>query len=488
MNEKNSTSLFYKRYSVLIICFILFCLNFILKSIFIDNRDIANDEPFTIYWAQASLSDIFQILHNENNPPLHFLLLHFWVKVFGISPMSVRFLSLLFTSLTSVIIFLIGKNFYNFFTGISAGLIFSFTTTHFFFSHEARVYPLFAMLTALSLYFFLSIIKESNQKKYYIFLFISNMLLIYSHYLCFIIPFIECLSIIIIRERNKFIKPFFILMSCLAISYIPMIFIFIERFSNTASNGTWVPKPEIGQLYGFLNLFINNRINMLILIIIFITGIAVILKQKTFQLVINNVLNQNTIIIFIWFFIPYILMFLISFKFPVFIDRYILFISVPFYVFIAIITNILFYKKIYKIIVSTIFIASLIFTLNLNPDNFRRMKELSELIKKIKTNNSYVLIAPGYADLGFTYHYDLESFKDYKNYKIRLNAQNIYPVYNKTEALKILNILPEDCIYIQAGSEFQDPDNKIYNYIVSRYKNVSHYKVYQIYQIHKFYN
>ena len=116
------------------------------------------------------------------------------------------------------------------------------------------------------------------------------------------------------------------------------------------------------------------------------------------------------------------------------------------------------------------------------------MKELSELIKKIKTNNSYVLIAPGYADLGFTYHYDLESFKDYKNYKIRLNAQNIYPVYNKTEALKILNILPEDCIYIQAGSEFQDPDNKIYNYIVSRYKNVSHYKVYQIYQIHKFYN
>ena len=43
---------------------------FIWKFFFIDYRDICNDEPFTIYHAQKSLSGIISIsMANEATPP-----------------------------------------------------------------------------------------------------------------------------------------------------------------------------------------------------------------------------------------------------------------------------------------------------------------------------------------------------------------------------------------------------------------------------------
>lgn len=450
--------------------------------------DIANDEPFTIFWAQVGLHELMQKLNTGNNAPFHFFLMHFWVKLFGINPFSVRFLSLIFSSVTPVFIFLIGKRFYNYFTGILAAFIFTFATIHVYFSHEARVYSLLALLTAISLYLFLRIIENPKNRKLFIFLFIVNLLLIYSHYFGFFIPFIEVISVLFIKERKSLIKPITLLMSFLAISFLPIFFIFIERFSSSTNNGTWVSGPEFGQVYGFLNIFINNRINMLLLILIFITGFIIVLKQKYFKKTFDDLFNTKTVIIFLWFFVPYIIMFLISYKVPMFIDRYILYTSIPFYIFIAILVNSVFQNYRFKIIAAVIFLGSMVFTFSLNPDNFRNMKEIVALVKRLKTKNTEVFIAPDYADLGFVYHYNIDYFKDYKNYKQLMKSENIFPVSNEAEAASVLDTTLNKCIYIQAGSEFQDPDNKIYNFLSSKYKKVEHHKVFQVYLVHDFSN
>ena len=210
--------------TIWLIPLLIFAVNFILKLIYLDRRDIANDEPFTIFWAQAGLKDIFRMLPTENNPPFHFFLMHFWIKLFGISALSVRFPSLLFSSFTAVIIFLIGKRFYSIFTGISAALIFTFSTMQVYFSHEARVYPLFALLTAISLYIFLIIREKPERKQLYVFLFLTNFILIYSHYFGFFVLLIELISTLITKQRRQLIMPMFVLMSGLALSYLPVIY------------------------------------------------------------------------------------------------------------------------------------------------------------------------------------------------------------------------------------------------------------------------
>jgi hypothetical protein len=282
--------------------------------------------------------------------------------------------------------------------------------------------------------------------------------------------------------------PVLMVMIGLALSYLPVIYIFFERFSTSINAGTWVKSPGLGQFYGFLNLFINNRVNMLVLILLLIIGGVLLYIKNQVRFTIKDIMKERTIIVFLWFFFPYTIMFLASFKAPMFIDRYILYTSIPFYLCIAILINTIFYNSLYKTIAIAVFIISLMFTFNLDPDNFRRMKELITMTKELKTANSVVILAPDYADLGFAYHYNIEYFKDYSNYQQHLKNDNIYPINCLAQAKNVLHKLPVSCIYIQAGTEFQDPQNSIYNYISSRYKTVTHLKVFQIYLVHKFEN
>ena len=447
------------------------------------------DEPFSIFYAQKNLGGIIEMLKTENNPAFHFFFLHYWIKLFGISAFSVRFPSLLFSSLTSVVILKIGEKFFNLKTGITAALIFTFSTMHIFFSHEARVYSLFSLLTALSLFFFLEIAKNPKAKNNYFFLFFSNLLLIYSHYFGFFVIAIQLFSLLFIYRNFGALKKMLIILVTLLICYIPNTIVFINRFLVTTRNGTWVAPPKLTQGYGFLNLFINNRYNMLVLILILLVSGIILMRQKKISEKIK-LFSENISfkIILTWFLVPYFTMFLISFKFPVFIDRYILYTSIPFYLLIASLINYLFEKENYKNIAIVFFTGSLIFTVELNPDNYRRSKEVADKIKKMKNENTIVFIAPDFADLGFAYYYNIVYFKDYTNTRRFLNKENIYPIGTKDDAEHILENRNDDVIYLQAGSEFNDPKNLIYNYFTKKYKHSEKFLVYQIYIITHFYN
>ncbi|MBN1198861.1 MAG: hypothetical protein JXA23_05885, partial [Bacteroidales bacterium] len=63
-------------------------INIIYKILFLGARDITMDEPFTIFYSQMPFREIFQMLPGENNPPLHFLLMHTWIELVGIDPLQ----------------------------------------------------------------------------------------------------------------------------------------------------------------------------------------------------------------------------------------------------------------------------------------------------------------------------------------------------------------------------------------------------------------
>ena len=181
-------------------------------------------------------------------------------------------------------------------------------------------------------------------------------------------------------------------------------------------------------------------------------------------------------------------MFLFSFKLPMFIDRYILFTSIPFYLSISVLVCFLIEKNIYRYIFSGLFILCLIFTVQLNPDNNRRLKEVTDLVKHFKKENTIVLIAPEYADLSFAYHYDIHYFRDYKNFRKLLADEKIFPVNSADMAKNLLENHIGDCIYFQADTQFFDPDNLILKSISEKYSKHTAQKVFEIYTIHYFSN
>lgn len=468
----------------------VFLLNFLLKILFIDAQDIALDEPFSLFHSQRSVSEIFNYVNtSENNPPLYFIVLHYWMNAFGLSPFSVRVLSVLFSALTASVIFKTGEKYFNRSVGIAAALIFTFSTLHIYHSHEARTYALFILLNSLSLFFYLGIMAQPDKKINYVLLFASNIIVIYSHYFGFFIVFTELLLFFLLPNKKEIWKGLILVFSLLLLFYTPHMPAMWEQFSHKQSNGTWVSAPALTEFYGNLNRFLNNKYCMAVLLAVLTIATSMLLKNRHLLVRLKEMLpNNNLKIVFLWFLIPYTLMFLLSFKLPMFIDRYILFTSVPFYIFLAALLFLISENETPRYLLYGALILSLAFTVQLNPDNKRRLKDATTEIKKIKKIGSPVLIAPEYTDLGFAYHYDLNYFKDHKNLRNLLANDDIFPVNSAEMATNILAEYPTECIFLQADTKFSDPNDLILQAISKKYRKHTEKKYFEIYTVHHFSN
>lgn len=462
----------------------VFIINAILKLWYLSARDIALDEPFSIFHAQEDFSQLFEMLKTSNNAPVHFVLLHFWIKVFGISPFSVRLLSCIFSILTALVIFNTGEKLFNRKIAVIAALVFTFSNFQIFQAHDTRVYSLFALLTALSLYYFLkTILLNDTSKKNIAILIVLNILLVYSHFFGWWILTLECLSILLIKDLRK--KEFIQLMSLILLatvsSYFPYIKIITERLLESAGAGTWIEKPLISDLYTMLWRFCNAPLTTVWIIVLFTVTAALYLFRQ------HNKIETKTQLILLWFFIPYLTMFVIAFKMPVFMDKYIVYVTIPLTFLIALSVHKiseLHQKIFYPLAVITA--ALFVFTTKPNVDNKRRVRELVSLSKQYKKENTLVIISPHWFDLTYIYHYDINIFKDHSNYKSLMAQQNIYGIDDLTQldSTKIKNA--PDVILIDAGMNYTDPGSSTYNMLKNDFKKEEKTEIFESLRVYHF--
>jgi len=444
-------------------------LNFILKIIYINALPLEGDEPFTVFFCQGTLPELIEMIKTENNPPLHFLLLSIWVKIFGISPFSVRFLSYLFSCFTVIYIYKIGSNFFSHFVGFFASLFFTFSSLNMLFSHEARVYSLFAFLTAGAFFYFLKCLKSKTANNNFIKLTLFNSLIIYAHFFGFIVLFIQVLTLIYIIINNKIeFKKFIYSYIAVFLLYLPYLIIFINRFLYSTSNGTWVSPPtDISALYFMLWSFCNVPFITVLLIVFLLMALFIYLfKQK------NKDINFQTILVLIWTFVPFIGMYILSFKVPMYLDRYLVFVSIGFYLIFALaIYNLRVLLNI-KYVYILSFAVSLLFIISFEPKkeiDKRKANECALKIKEIKEKNpsTLVILSPDYTFRTFSYHYNREYFNDYKNTITLLNNENIFPVNNINLIPNHILKLKNDIVFIDNWASLVDSKETIKSYIDS---------------------
>ena len=121
----------------------------LLIGLFLRVYDLANesmwgDEAFSIYIANLNLSQIF--FYPENNPPLYFMILHWWINLFGDSEISIRFPSVIFGFLSIFMIYKVGNQIYDKDVGILSSLLLGLSVFHIHYSQEARTYSLYTKL------------------------------------------------------------------------------------------------------------------------------------------------------------------------------------------------------------------------------------------------------------------------------------------------------------------------------------------------------
>ncbi len=59
-------------------------------------QSLWRDEAFSVWITQDSLGEVIRRTGGDFNPPLYYILLHFWMRIFGRSEVTLRSLSLVF--------------------------------------------------------------------------------------------------------------------------------------------------------------------------------------------------------------------------------------------------------------------------------------------------------------------------------------------------------------------------------------------------------
>lgn len=121
------------------------------------NQSLWRDEAFSALISLKNPLEIISLSMRDTTPPLYYLLLHYWILMFGTSEVSLRSLSFLFHLLLVLIVFFITKKliksrFVQFIIAFST-LLNPFLLQYAF---EARPYSLLAFLSVLSIYLAIS--------------------------------------------------------------------------------------------------------------------------------------------------------------------------------------------------------------------------------------------------------------------------------------------------------------------------------------------
>jgi mannosyltransferase len=460
----------FERIKIPLLIGLIFAINLLFKGVYLGENSLAWDEPFSVYHAQLPADQLVDVLISGNNPPLYELFLHQWTSFFGLSEVSVRFPSLIFSSLTAVFLFLIGKRHFNLTIALSATLLFTFSNYHVFFAHEARVYALFGMLATASMFIFMTICSQEKMSlKNLFWLLLVNVLMIYGHYFGFFIVLFQAFFVLSVPAvRQKIWKHFLVYGLLLILLYLPLIAVVFGRFLESTTQGTWIESPNnLAEIYEMLRKFANAPVVVVVcLLVLLLGGVFYFVRTKT------EPVKVTTKIVITWFLIPFLLMFVLSFWIPMFIDRYLIFLTIPFYLLIAIAANSLVKNPKMVTVIQGVVVLLFLVTSKPNLDNRRPVKEVMNKISELKTANTAVYFCPQHFIFNYAYYYNRSLFEQptgkdpYLNMTNSLANDHIYGIHNFSE---IDTTRLEKIIYLDAGADFSSPGNGIYDFLNGNY-------------------
>jgi hypothetical protein len=445
------------------IAFILFLIiiNLVVKSYNLYENSMHTDEVYRIIWGQRTYTDILKMSKQELNPPVYLWVLHTWYKLNGNHTNEVhsRYLSLIFSVLTTVLIFAFGKSYFNYTTGAAASLIFSFNPVQVVYAHNVSAYTMITFLFMLSLYitylFFLNFEHKKIRWLLFSLLILIDTALIYTHYIIvfglmaqFIMAFFEYF-------KNK--KAFF----QYVITQIASVLLFLPWIPYMLANAqadAWMEKASWKNVKNLYIYFLGGEwIAVLFLIVVILVFVYNVWKK--------NVQTHKTLVPLLIAILPVLGLSLISILFqPFWVNRYMLYLIPGAILLFAYQSSLLNYKLVKFGLIGIVMFFSMK-NLNLNPIVDAQVRQIMPVIaEEVKEPGTLLVINTDYMKYVFAYYFNQyntyigEKEKNIQDIK-KMNGvfistpSDIEKVYNMPQWHKI--------VYVQLHSEIIDPHHKV---------------------------
>jgi uncharacterized membrane protein len=257
---KNQIDKYLNNKTFVLLAFILLC--FISKTIYLDQKNLWNDEAFSWHISLESVTNLTFISAGDIHPPLYYLVLKLWTILFGDTIFAMRLLSVLFSSFSLIFLYLITTKILGKIWTLAVLTLYLTSPINIYFAQEIRMYALNLFFNLGSVYYFIKIlqIRDPDKSKLdinRIFYLLFSIAAIYTHYFSFFVILSQyTFFIIFISVFNTRVKKIIsVNLVLILISYIPWIPILIMQMMKGQE---WRKSININQLFEKLTLFFKD--------------------------------------------------------------------------------------------------------------------------------------------------------------------------------------------------------------------------------------
>lgn len=391
------------------------------------------DEVISVSWSKKSVASIVELAGNDVHPPLYFIILHLWMLLFGTSEIAIRALSAIFGIISIFLIYIVGCQLFDRKIGLISSFLLSISYFQIMYSQNARGYSLLLLLTLLSFFFFIKILKSDRVIKWHFTLLcLANVCLAYTNVFGLFVIIAQVFYLLLLWNKYKQIRIWFLGVQVAILAFFsPWIATFIGQISRVAGD-YWIHEPSLWEpiltIVQWIGTGGGTVFTLLLFAVLCLIGLFTIIRKVNWEQILRKPLRglkelrwrvgfksaEETLLLLIWLSLPILLPFTISMFFtPIYILRVTISASPALYLLVAKGVSSFAPKIVTYFIVIVIALLCLpglhfYYTHDVN----EQWRETADLIECNTQANDVVIICADYCQDPFDYYYDgvLEEF------------------------------------------------------------------------------
>jgi 4-amino-4-deoxy-L-arabinose transferase-like glycosyltransferase len=406
-------------------------------------ESLTTDEYFSFYLARQPLAKVIfghQSSSNPNTiPPLYEIILHLWLKIFGISEFAQRSLSACLGILSVYLIYRLAGLLFNIPTGLISALFASLSLSWFTFFRQNRCYSLLICLSLLSFYLFFYLLKNKKSRLALPFLIITNIALAYNNYFGFLVILCQVIFALLEAKGNMAgFKKILFMCLCVALAYGPWYANLLYDIKKEPLLSIKIPDPQLHmRLFAiFITFFADFHIRWEPLLLLFYLAF-IVRGWKRLRREKDENLRYLSLFLFMVYPVTFAVVYWVTLSYRV---RYYSTFSFPLFILLSLgmqkITLRPFKKMLLLLVCLFIFVLNFadfrdFFAYSLNED-WRGAAQYIKRIPGYKNKNMVFLFQTKYNSPVFAYYYwdkriadaFMNNITDYQNYENDLLAMN----------------------------------------------------------------
>lgn len=301
----------------------LLALNAVIKFSWLGVNDLSGDEPFTVFWATRPLAEVREMLRTENNPPLYFMLIKAWMQVAPLKEAWLRVPSALFSVLTVWPLFLLARGLGGRAMAVVACLLFTLNNHQYAYAHEVRAYSLLLFLTVLAARL---VVRgpSGDPRRALVLLGLVFTGLVWTHFFGWLVVGLCMLCTWVLPELREARRRVLLATVTAVVAFLPYGALFFLRAGESIAHGTWVTPHGPEEIWHMVRRWSNQPV---VTVLLLIPLVVAAIRERPVSFALRFALW--------WWLLPLFGLWLVQWWVPAYVDRYLLFASIGFYLAVA---------------------------------------------------------------------------------------------------------------------------------------------------------